>query len=338
MRASSATRASSSSSVAPARVRPFAFGLRRPRRARRRTPRPAEGASHRTLGVDLPARRALDPTADPASPPIPASTSSNTSVGGASDSTTRSASIARESSPPDAALASGRAGSPGLGARRKVTSSAPSSDRSAAARPRPRTSAFGSASSAELLGHRVGERSGRGAAGRRERRRGALVAPATRGRAARLPARRPAASCGLELGDPGTRPRPRTRCTSASVGAVLARQLAQPRASRLHLGQPLGIDDDRLERRRAPRARLPRSRPAARCSRSASVGERRASGERADRAARPRPRPAPSSASYAAASASRCASASARIASSAASARPRRAPVIVGRRRSRSSW
>src|SRR6185312_3047538 len=63
------------------------------------------------------------PTATPASPPIPASTSSNTSVGGASDSTTRVASIARESSPPDAARASGRAVSPGLAASRYTTRS-----------------------------------------------------------------------------------------------------------------------------------------------------------------------------------------------------------------------
>ena len=60
-------------------------------------------------------RRSRRPTATPASPPIPASTSSNTSVGGASDSTTRGASIARDSSPPDAALASGRAALPGVG-------------------------------------------------------------------------------------------------------------------------------------------------------------------------------------------------------------------------------
>ena len=55
------------------------------------------------------------PTAVPASPPMPASTSSNTRVGGAAESTTRRASIARASSPPEAALARGRADSPGFG-------------------------------------------------------------------------------------------------------------------------------------------------------------------------------------------------------------------------------
>ncbi len=61
----------------------------------------------------VPSAGSRRPTAAPASPPIPASTSSNTSVGGASESTTRTASIARESSPPDAARARGRAARPG---------------------------------------------------------------------------------------------------------------------------------------------------------------------------------------------------------------------------------
>ena len=82
------TRASSSSSVAPGRASGPPLGLRRPRPGRRRRPRPEEGASRRTPGGDLPARRAPGPPPTPASPPIPASTSSNTSVGGASDSTT----------------------------------------------------------------------------------------------------------------------------------------------------------------------------------------------------------------------------------------------------------
>ena len=62
------------------------------------------------------------PTARAASPPTPASTSSNTSVGGAADSTRRVASIARASSPPDATFASGRAGSPAFAPRRNSTS------------------------------------------------------------------------------------------------------------------------------------------------------------------------------------------------------------------------
>ena len=52
----------------------------------------------------LPTCASARPTAVPASPPMPASTSSNTRVGGAAESTTRRASIARASSPPEAAL------------------------------------------------------------------------------------------------------------------------------------------------------------------------------------------------------------------------------------------
>ena len=58
---------------------------------------------------------------------MPASTSSKTSVGvsSARASTPLMASATRDISPPDAMRASGRAGSPGLGASRKATSSAP---------------------------------------------------------------------------------------------------------------------------------------------------------------------------------------------------------------------
>ena len=58
---------------------------------------------------------------------MPASTSSNTRVGVASAraSTALMASATRDSSPPDAMRASGRGGSPGLGASRNATSSAP---------------------------------------------------------------------------------------------------------------------------------------------------------------------------------------------------------------------
>src|SRR3954468_5516027 len=57
---------------------------------------------------------------------MPASTSSNTSVAApASSATLISASITRESSPPEAVSRSGPAGTPGLGAIRKSTSSPP---------------------------------------------------------------------------------------------------------------------------------------------------------------------------------------------------------------------
>src|SRR5215470_10303527 len=60
--------------------------------------------------------------------PMPASTSSKTSVGSSSDSApaARIASITRDSSPPDATLASGAGTSPGLAENRISTSSAPS--------------------------------------------------------------------------------------------------------------------------------------------------------------------------------------------------------------------
>ena len=63
------------------------------------------------------------PDARAASPPTPASTSSNTSVGGASLSTSRVASMTLASSPPDATFSSGRAASPGLAANSQPTSS-----------------------------------------------------------------------------------------------------------------------------------------------------------------------------------------------------------------------
>src|SRR5207249_12088561 len=61
----------------------------------------------------------LRPTPSALRPPIPASISSNTSVGvaSASASTSLTASATRDSSPPDAIRDSGRAGSPGFGAR-----------------------------------------------------------------------------------------------------------------------------------------------------------------------------------------------------------------------------
>ncbi len=74
------------------------------------------------------ARRASRrPTASPASPPMPASTSSNTSVGTSSRSaiTLRHASIVRESSPPDAVLASDDAFCPGDGESRSSTTLGP---------------------------------------------------------------------------------------------------------------------------------------------------------------------------------------------------------------------
>ena len=70
--------------------------------------------------------RSRSPTARAVWPPTPASTSSNTSVGGPPVlATDISASITRESSPPDAESRTGAAGTPGLGAIRNSTCSAP---------------------------------------------------------------------------------------------------------------------------------------------------------------------------------------------------------------------
>src|SRR5258706_3808599 len=69
----------------------------------------------------------LRPTGSPVRPPIPASTSSNTSVGVASAvaRTCLTASATRDTSPPDAIFANERAGSPAFGANVKTISSAP---------------------------------------------------------------------------------------------------------------------------------------------------------------------------------------------------------------------
>ena len=72
-------------------------------------------------------RASRRPTSTAALPPMPASTSSNTRVGTVvrSASTTSSASISRDSSPPLAPLASGRGAEPLLAAKSSSTSSRP---------------------------------------------------------------------------------------------------------------------------------------------------------------------------------------------------------------------
>ena len=73
-----------------------------------------------------PSARSRSPTARAVWPPTPASTSSNTSVRDSPvPATVISASITRDSSPPDAASRSGAAGTPGLGASMNSTRSAP---------------------------------------------------------------------------------------------------------------------------------------------------------------------------------------------------------------------
>ena len=70
--------------------------------------------------------RSRSPTARAVWPPTPASTSSKTSVRDSpAPATVISASMTRDSSPPDAASRMGAAGTPGLGASRNSTRSAP---------------------------------------------------------------------------------------------------------------------------------------------------------------------------------------------------------------------
>ena len=80
---------------------------------------------HRTCRPS-PSARSRSPTARAVWPPTPASTSSNTSVRDSpAPATVMSASMTRESSPPDAASRMGAAGTPGLGASRNSTRSLP---------------------------------------------------------------------------------------------------------------------------------------------------------------------------------------------------------------------
>ena len=75
---------------------------------------------HQHLGVPAEPGQG-PPTAVAAAPPTPESTSSNTITPGESVVASRTASMVRASSPPEAALASGCMGSPGLAPRRNVT-------------------------------------------------------------------------------------------------------------------------------------------------------------------------------------------------------------------------
>lgn len=66
-----------------------------------------------------PSRCSLAPTTSATAPPMPASTSSNTSVlpGTSVEASVLRASVRRDSSPPETIFASGRSSSPGLGDR-----------------------------------------------------------------------------------------------------------------------------------------------------------------------------------------------------------------------------
>ena len=129
---------------------------------------------------------ATGPRRGAAAPPMPASTSSNTSTGGPSVSTSRRASIARASSPPEATLARGCRAMPGLAAKRNTTSRPAAPPTSISSR------AFGQGQVGELGLHRLGQRPGAGARGPpRPRPRAGPARPEARGPLGLEPAPRP---------------------------------------------------------------------------------------------------------------------------------------------------
>ena len=221
--------------------------------------------------------RSRSPTARAVWPPTPASTSSNTSVrrpAGCS-ATDISASITRESSPPDAVSRSGAAGTPGLGAIRNSTCSAPVAAelvaRAASSTSNDASSIASSASSARTRS------ASRGAAFRRafdsapasacssrlrlrERALGAPRSPPRRSRAARArrgsarraraPPRRCRRACARAGRSASSRSstcssRPGSRLQARLVAAQLAaRSSASIRSARSRAGEPveLGVD------------------------------------------------------------------------------------------------
>src|SRR5918996_520006 len=163
---------------------------------------------------------------------MPASTSSNTRVGGAAVSTRRNASMVRASSPPEATLASGSGGVPGLAASRSSTSSPGSSPPTTTS-----TSALGMASSARW------DCTSAASCGAAARRGGA--APRRFGLAGAA-----GAEAGIELGGPAVvvleldQPGPEVLALGQHIGqrfAVLAAQVVQQLAALAHLLQPLQL-------------------------------------------------------------------------------------------------
>ena len=230
-------------------------------------------------------RASRRPTASPAWPPMPASTSSNTSVGTSSRSasTLRHASITRDSSPPLAAFASGSDGCDVPPRNRSSTRSAPDGPGLGWLDARPRSRHRACRARVSCAVSASGER---GAAARRRARR-------PRRRAPRRSARR--------------------RSTSAwIVGETLVRRLQR------HAARPRLARGTRAPRRRSHRicAAAPSGPRSARGPLRAAPGRRRAT------PGRPARREA-SSAVSAASARPRAASATASGSSSAAASRPR---------------
>ena len=234
----------------------------------------------------------------PASPPIPASTSSNTSVGGASASTTRAASIARESSPPDATRASGPGRLARVGGEQEGDPVVRRRRSARPARPSTSTAAWGIASSRRCSLDRRAERLGA------RRARAARAASAAAAAASRSCAAAAASSVGgallvaLELGEPGRRPRRRRRSRRRGSSPYLRPSSRSSWRRRAHRLEPLGIVVDPLDlaaQLLLDVGQLALQRPAA-----GARARRTAPGRRARRPRRRRASSAgPSSASYA---------------------------------------
>ena len=266
----SLTRASSSSSVGPGDRAPALLLLGHAARARRRTRRPGRGASRRALDGDPPVWRARvrrPPRPHRRSRRRPRRTRASAAPRRARRAAPASRATARRPKRPWPAAGPARrgwarAGTPRRRRRRRSCSPGVTSTMNVA---------DGIASSRMYLGDRLGRAA-------RRRRAAAFDSAGGRLRDVRLGGARgrlraaPRVRRAVRARRAGRAPRPRTPTTSARVGAVLARDLAQQRAARLHVGEPLRIGDDRLGRARARRARSRRPRPAARArARSSSA-------------------------------------------------------------------
>ena len=210
--------------------------------AARRDLRQVSDREHLMVARD---RRIVSPTCSPTRPPMPASTSSNTSVGTRSRRARMvlSASITRDSSPPDATRASGRGSWPTLSATPNSTSSAPCEPISRSGFSATLTCPSGMPRSGSTSSTARARRAAPCCAKRRQRRRALRRAPrAPRARASR------AAGC---RAPPSRRDRARraprrpVRITSLRCAAVLLRQAEQQVAPPPHVLETRRVEVDR---------------------------------------------------------------------------------------------
>ena len=255
--------------------------------AGRRTRRPAAGASRRPPGAGAASRASRRPISTAARPPTPASTSSNTIVGtgSAPASTTSSASITRDSSPPDAPLCSGCGVAPGCATSRSSTSSTPSAPAASDAPPtRQASGAPGPAGRAASRRPAAGRRASPARPARRWCRRPAAPAAAVRAAvtAAAWPASstasasRRAASAASASSEVSSAPsrfagllRPGEH--AVDVGGVLAGERLQLGLPGEHLREPLGVGVQPVQVAGELRPRRRRAAPARRRARASSA-------------------------------------------------------------------